>query len=140
MEESTFAPPENQSFDEVLTALLDEEQVLDPQFLYMLSDISPENLGILKKVWGEIHLERRRALIDDLEQLTDTNALLSFEPVFRLALKDEDVQVRFFGTRAIEIQQRRVRRSQIDRQSFASGAYLRMRLVHRRKRAPHSMA
>ncbi len=103
MEESTFAPPENQSFDEVLTALLDEEQVLDPQFLYMLSDISPENLGILNKVWGEIHLERRRALIDDLEQLTDTNALLSFEPVFRLALKDEDVQVRFFGTRAIEI-------------------------------------
>ena len=103
MEELTFSPLENQNFDEVLTALLDEDKVLDPQFLYLVSDISPENLGDLNKIWDEIHLERRRALIDDLEQLTDTNSLLSFEPIFRLGLKDEDEQVRFFSTRAIEI-------------------------------------
>ena len=42
-------------------------------------------------------------MIEDLEELTDTNPLLSFEPIFRLALKDEDEQVRFFGIRAIEI-------------------------------------
>lgn len=103
MEESFTPPLEDLPFDEVVNALLDKEEVLDPIFLYRLSDISPEDLSALKAIWGEIHLERRRGLIEDLEELTDSNNLLSFEPVFRLALKDEDEQVRFFAIRAIEI-------------------------------------
>jgi hypothetical protein len=103
MEEPIFAPLEELPFSEVLAALLDADQVLDPLNLYRLSDISPDDLSELQKIWTEITLERRRALIEDLEELTDTNPLLSFEPVFRLALKDEDQQVRFFATRAIEI-------------------------------------
>jgi HEAT repeat protein len=42
-------------------------------------------------------------LVEDLEQLTDSNTLLSFEPVFRLAIRDLDDQVRFFAIRAIEV-------------------------------------
>lgn len=103
MEESFFPPPEELPFEEVLTALLDQEQVLDPVFLYRLSDINQGDLSALKKIWEKIHLERRRGLIEDLEQLTDTNTLLSFEPIFRLALKDGDDQVRFFAIRAIEV-------------------------------------
>jgi len=103
MEDAIFAPLEELPFSEVLTALLDEEQVLDPLHLYRLSDISPDNLTGVQKIWPEISLERRRALMEDLEDLTDTNPLLSFEPVFRLALKDDDEQVRFFAIRAIEI-------------------------------------
>jgi HEAT repeat protein len=103
MEEPFFASPEELPFDEVLTALLDAEQVLDPLILYRLSDISPDNLAQVKAIWPQVHLARRQALIEDLEQLTDTNNLLSFEPLFRMALNDEDDQVRFFATRAIEI-------------------------------------
>ncbi|MCJ7732975.1 MAG: HEAT repeat domain-containing protein [Anaerolineales bacterium] len=103
MEESLITPPEEFSFDEVLTALLDTDHVLDPLYLYRLSDLSPENLGDLKKIWAGIDLVRRRALIEDLEHLTDTNTLLSFESIFRLAIKDNDDQVRFFATRSIEI-------------------------------------
>jgi len=103
MEEQLFSPLEELPFSEVLTALLDVEQVLDPLNLYRLSDISPDNLAEVQKIWPEINLERRRALIEDMEELGDTNPLLSFEPIFRLALKDEDEQVRFFGIRAIEI-------------------------------------
>lgn len=103
MEEPIFSPLEELPFTEVLTALLDADQVLDPLNLYRLSDISPDNLAELQKIWTEITLERRRALIEDLEELTDTNPLLSFEPILRLALKDEDEQVRFFATRAIEL-------------------------------------
>lgn len=103
MEEPLLSPLEELPFSEVLTALLDTDQVLDPLHLYRLSDISPENLASVKRIWAEISLKRRRALLEDLEELTDTNPLLSFELIFRLALKDEDEQVRFFAIRAIEI-------------------------------------
>jgi len=103
MEESLFAPLDETPFQEVLVALLDTDLVLDPGYLYRLSDISQENLGDLTEIWLDIHVERRRALIEDLEELIDDNNLLSFEGVFRLALKDDDPQVRFFTTRAIEI-------------------------------------
>jgi HEAT repeat protein len=103
MEESLFPPPEDLPFGEVVNALLDQEQVLDPLYLYRLSDISQVDLSALNSIWGDIHLDRRRGLIEDLEQLTDTNHLLSFEPVFRMALKDDDEQVRFFAIRAIEV-------------------------------------
>jgi HEAT repeat protein len=103
MEEPLFAPLEDLPFDEVIIALLNTEEVLDPMYLYRLSDISQENLNALVKIWEEIDVERRRALIEDLEQLSDDNNLLSFEGVFRLAISDKDPQVRFFTTRAIEI-------------------------------------
>jgi HEAT repeat protein len=103
MEEPLFTPLEETPFDEVLSALLNKDEVLDPLYLYRLSDLNPENLAELIKIWGDIHLERRRALIEDLEHLSESNSLLSFEGVLRLALKDEDPQVRFYATRAIEI-------------------------------------
>ena len=103
MEEPLFSPLEDIPFDEVLTALLDEDQILDPLLLYRLSDINPDSLSQLAGIWENVNVERRRALIDDLEQLTDTNNLLTFEPIFRIGLKDLDDQVRFFATRAIEI-------------------------------------
>ena len=103
MEESFFPTPEDLPFDEVVSALLNREQVLDPLYLYRLSDINQDDLSAVSKIWGDIHLERRRGLMEDLEQLTDSNNLLSFEHIFRLALKDEDEQVRFFAIRAIEV-------------------------------------
>jgi len=103
MEEPLFSPLDDIPFDEVLTALLDEDQILDPLLLYRLSDINPNSISQLAGIWENVNVERRRALIDDLEQLTDTNNLLTFEPIFRIGLKDLDDQVRFFATRAIEI-------------------------------------
>ena len=103
MEDSFFPPPDELPFEQVLSALLDTDRVLDPIFLYRLSDISPDDLSSLVRIWEEIRLDRRRGLIEDLEELTDSNTLLSFEPIFRLALKDEDQQVRFFAIRAIEV-------------------------------------
>ncbi len=103
MEDEFFPPPEDLPFEEVIHALLDKDQVLDPLYLYRLSDINQGDLSALNNIWGEIHLERRRGLIEDLEQLTDSNNLLSFEPVFRMALTDNDEQVRFYAIRAIEV-------------------------------------
>jgi HEAT repeat protein len=103
MEEQFLSPLEELPFDEVISALLDLDQILDPLNLYRLSDINQENLSALVGIWVDVDVDRRRGLIEDLEQLTDTNNLLSFEPIFRFALKDSDDQVRFFATRAIEV-------------------------------------
>jgi len=88
MEEPLISPLDDIPFDEVVTALLDEDQIFDPLYLYRLSDISPENLSILSVTWDSINVDRRRGIIEDLEQLTDTNNLLTFESVFRIAIKD----------------------------------------------------
>lgn len=95
--------PEEPDFKTVIRDLLDEEQVLDPQILYALSDLRPGQLRQLKDAWLEIGVERRRALMEDLEHLTESDTLLSFEAVFRFAMEDPDPQVRFFAIRAIEV-------------------------------------
>lgn len=103
MEEQLFSPPEEIPFEDVLIALLDEDQMFDPIYLNQLSDINQDNLAALVRIWGEVGVERRRGLIEDLDELGDSNHLLSFEPIFRIAIKDQDDQVRFFSIRAIEI-------------------------------------
>ncbi|MDZ7843853.1 MAG: HEAT repeat domain-containing protein [Anaerolineales bacterium] len=102
-QEPKYQLPDEIDFSEVIEALLDDEQVFDPRYLYSFSDIRPEQLAKLKQVWLEVKVERRRALMEDLELLTETDTLLSFESVFRFALHDPDPQVRFFAIRAIEV-------------------------------------
>jgi hypothetical protein len=101
-EENPLNQPREIPFEEVISALLDDQQVLDPRYLYPLSDLSGSELRKLWDIWGEIDINRRRGLMEDLERLTETNTLLSFENIFRRALKDKDDQVRFFAARAIE--------------------------------------
>lgn len=98
-----FPKPEDIPFDEALDALVDEERVLDPRYLYCLSDLTPDELAQVQDIWSEISARRRRAMMEDLENLTETNTLLSFEALFRFAIHDQDPQVRFYAIRAIEV-------------------------------------
>lgn len=103
MKENRFSTPENIPYQEVLDALLDEDRVLAPRYLYRLTDLMPEELEQLQDIWSSISDRRRRALLEDLEELTEKNTLLSFEAVFRFAMHDQDPQVRFYAIRAIEV-------------------------------------
>lgn len=98
-----FSTPEPIPFQEVLDALLDEDHVLDPRYLYRLSDLGPQEVKRLKEIWPSISEQRRRSLLEDLEELTEVNTLLSFEMLFRFAIHDQDPQVRFYAIRAIEV-------------------------------------
>ncbi len=103
MERPSYHLPEEIPFEEVLEALLDDERMLDPRYLYPLSDLAGEDYRRLTAIWDDIEVARRRGIVEDLEQLTETNTLLSFENIFRHAITDGDEQVRFFAIRAIEI-------------------------------------
>jgi len=88
-------------FQIIIDALLDAEMTLDPQFLFRLSDLEGENAENLKTVWPDIPVWRKRALLEDIEELAESNLLLSFESVCRIAIDDDDSQVRFLAIRPL---------------------------------------
>ena len=59
------------------------------------------DLDDLKAIWGQIPNWRRKALLEDLEQLFEDDYLLSFEAVCRLGLEDPDSEIRFLSIRSL---------------------------------------
>jgi hypothetical protein len=93
--------PEEIPFNEVLTALLDENTPLQPRFVYRLSDLGRGDLAELERTWEQVPVWRRQALMEDVEELGESDYLLSFEGVSRLALQDGDPRVRELAVRAL---------------------------------------
>jgi HEAT repeat protein len=91
----------NVSFDVIIAALLDESKVLPPAYLYRLSDLSGPDFEKIKVIWHQISPTRRRALLEDLEDLGDNDLTLSFDDLAFYALEDADEQVRTFAVRML---------------------------------------
>lgn len=88
-------------FNQILDALKDLSRPFPPSYLHHFSDLSNESTQLLRQGWGSVQVERRRALLSDLEELSDADTLVSFLEVGRLALEDEDAQVRSLGIRLL---------------------------------------
>ncbi|MBN2550007.1 MAG: HEAT repeat domain-containing protein [Anaerolineales bacterium] len=86
-------PPEL-SLQQLLEALLDEDTPLHPRFLYRLSDLEPEEIEQLADIWPRLPLWRKRALLEDVVELSEKDTLLSFLSLGRYAAQDEDARVR----------------------------------------------
>ena len=93
--------PSEISFQELLDALLDTAAPLQPRFLYRLSGLEGEEVDHLEANWKKLPLQRRRSLLEDLEELAESNYLMSFDAVFRLALFDEDAHARLLALRSL---------------------------------------
>ncbi|MEL7645783.1 MAG: HEAT repeat domain-containing protein [Anaerolineaceae bacterium] len=79
---------------EVIQALLDTEKAFPANLLYAFSDLEPRECSQLLEIWGQIPLQRRRALLEDLSEMADRDNLMLFEEVGRIALEDSDPQVK----------------------------------------------
>ncbi len=101
MNEFAGSAPPTIPFQEVLDALLDTDTPLPPRYLYRFSDLTHEEVVDLKPVWGQVPNWRRKALLEDLEQLFEDDYLLSFEAVCRLGLEDPDSEIRFLSIRSL---------------------------------------
>jgi hypothetical protein len=88
-------------FQELLDALLNVDKPFHPRYLYRLSDLPGEDLDRLEATWSQVPLWRRQALMEDIEELGESDFVLSFEAVGRLAVKDADPTVRLLGARAL---------------------------------------
>jgi HEAT repeat protein len=89
------------SFEKVISALLDTNTPFSPSYLHRFSDLEGNNLEALKKVWSQIESERRFHLVEDLEELADTDTVVSIESVARLGLEDKEPRIRLVALRML---------------------------------------
>lgn len=82
------------SFEIIAKALLDNSLPFPPTYLHHFSDLTPEDLIQLEKIWNDIHPDRRFALMEDLEDLAVADTLMSFDELSKFALNDTDPRVR----------------------------------------------
>lgn len=88
-------------FDQVLKALQDTETPLTPRFLYRFSDLEAGDLAQLGKIWPDLPAWRRKALLEDIEQLGQEDTIMSFEAIGLFALADSDPEVRLPAVRTL---------------------------------------
>lgn len=88
-------------FKNVVGALLDQRHTFLPKYLHSFSDISPENLAAVKKIWDKVDPTRRIALVADLEPILDADTLLCFDDFALFALGDPEALVRSHAIRLL---------------------------------------
>jgi HEAT repeats len=92
---------QNAPFRAVVDALLDDGTPFPPRYLHRFSDIAPEDLTLLLKVWPQITTRRKHTLLEDLEELAEADTLTSFDDLAHPLLKDADPQVRIRAIRLL---------------------------------------
>jgi len=88
-------------FQTVLEALLDDTRPFPARYLHRFSDIAPADLALLIKTWPQITSRRKQTLLEDLEELTESDTLTSFDDLARPLLGDNDPQVRIRAIRLL---------------------------------------
>jgi len=81
-------------YQEVLSHLAKPGERLRPHYLYALSRMTPAQLELFRRQWPTVDRARRRAVIQGLAELTENSFEVNFDPVFLLAMGDEDDEVR----------------------------------------------
>lgn len=89
------------SIQQLIDALMDADTALASRYLFRLSDLERSDLNKLEAIWNQIPVWRRQALMEDIGDLAETDTLLSFEALGRLALRDEDARVRLLAINAL---------------------------------------
>jgi HEAT repeat protein len=86
--------PQNAPFLTVVDALLDDNNPFPARYLHRFSDMEPTDLKQLKKTWPDVSPRRKHTLLEDLEDLAETDTLTSFDDLARSLLGDPDPEVR----------------------------------------------
>lgn len=86
---------------EIKKALLDREAPFPPSFLYFFSDITCSDLDEVEKIWPDVWIERRRGLLEDMENLSEKDTLLFFDHMAVMCLADADPVARATAIRLL---------------------------------------
>ena len=89
------------SISALIDAVLDHKNPIPPKYLYRFSDLAGDELIQFQNIWPQIALPRRIGLIEDLEILSESNYLVSFDSVFIIGLSDEDAEIRQIALRSL---------------------------------------
>lgn len=79
---------------QLMAALLNEKAPLNRALLHTLSDLNAAGRQALGRTWSRIPVKRRRRLMSALLDLTETSVEVDFNSIFRVALEDDDAEIR----------------------------------------------
>lgn len=85
------------NFEDIMALLADSHAPLTAQSVHGLSALSKENQAKLAAIWPTLPVERRRALIQHLNAVSEANFEMDFNAVDQLALSDSDSDVRRYA-------------------------------------------
>ena len=88
-------------FIEVLSTLKDDSHPFHPKYLQRFSDINTRDLSALKKTWGSVSATRKANLLQDLEDLSDSETVVCFDDVAKIGLTDPNADVRALAARLL---------------------------------------
>ena len=77
-----------------ILARIAEEKTLRHTELVELSNVLPADMPMFKIEWLKVPVDRRREVATRLVEMAEDNAELTFYPLFRVLLKDDDAEVR----------------------------------------------
>jgi HEAT repeat protein len=81
-------------FETVIWHISNSNERLSTQYLYSLSGMTRERLMRFQEVWPGVEVGRRRVLLRSLVELTELSFEVNFDPIFLVALGDDDSEVR----------------------------------------------
>lgn len=88
-------------FQTVLEALCDESKPFSPRYLHHFSDLTPDQIQAFTEAWPKVPLIRKRAFLEDLEELAELDTLVFFDDLARPLIHDDDPQVRASAIRLL---------------------------------------
>ncbi len=90
------------SIHKLLSDLADGGQELSRTTLQQFSDMDPASLRALHEGWPGVSVERKRKLLEGLEDLSEEDTLVSFDDFARSVLDDPDPEVRMRAIRLLD--------------------------------------
>ena len=93
--------PQNVAFQTVIEALLDNSRPFPARYLHRFSDLPPAEVKALLQAWPKVTTQRKVALLEDLEELSESDTLTSFDDLARPLLADPLPQVRVLAMRLL---------------------------------------
>lgn len=84
-------------YDEALQHISRVGEPVRSSYLYALSGMTGGQLDLFRDQWAAMATERRRQVVRQLVELTEASFEVNFDPIFILAMGDEDSMVRTAG-------------------------------------------
>lgn len=89
------------TFQQVLEQLMDTQRTFPAVNLHRFSDLEGAELAQLRSIWPKVDANRKASLLEDLEELQDSDTVVSFEALAKVGLHDEDPRVRSTSLRLL---------------------------------------
>lgn len=90
------------SINKLISDLTENAQELSRGTLQQFSDMDPASLKALHEAWPRVTAERKRRLLEGLEDLSEEDTLVSFDDFARSLLDDPEAEVRMRAIRLLD--------------------------------------